>query len=136
MGSDEPHATPSVHEEIPATSAEENVNEELKTQAVTEEEPEIPQPMDPEIAIPEVVMQLTDTPQPKPKDPFSKKQKFKADSMCSSLISTLMTMLVLERSASGLPARPISILLCSSTRTNSSTTSIFLTWTDTSPTYL
>ena len=29
MGSDEPHATPSVHEEIPATSAEENVNEEL-----------------------------------------------------------------------------------------------------------
>ena len=35
--------------------------------------------MDPEIAIPEVVMQLTDTPQPKPKDPFSKKQKFKAD---------------------------------------------------------
>ena len=79
MGSEEPHATPSVHEEIPATSAEENVNEELKTQAVTEEEAGIPQPVDPEIAIPEVVMQLTDTPQPKPKDPFSKKQKFKAD---------------------------------------------------------
>ena len=35
--------------------------------------------MDPEIVIPEVVMQLTDTPQPKPKGPFSKKQKFKAD---------------------------------------------------------
>ena len=49
------------------------------TQAATEEEPEIPQPVDPEIAIPEVVMQLTDTPHPKPKDPFSKKQKFKAD---------------------------------------------------------
>ena len=42
MGSDEPHATPSVHEEIQATSAEENVNEELKTQAATEEEAEIP----------------------------------------------------------------------------------------------
>jgi len=28
MGSDEPHATPSVHEEIPATSAKENLNEE------------------------------------------------------------------------------------------------------------
>ena len=71
--------TPSVHEEIPATSAEENVNEELKTQAAAEEEPKIPQSVDPEIVIPEVVMQLTDTPQPKPKDPFSKKQKFKAD---------------------------------------------------------
>ena len=33
VGSDEPRATPSVHEEIPATSAEENVNEELMTQA-------------------------------------------------------------------------------------------------------
>ena len=27
MGSDEPHATPPVHEEIPATSAEDHVNE-------------------------------------------------------------------------------------------------------------
>ena len=44
-----------------------------------QEEPEIPQPVEPEIAIAEVVMQLTDTPRPKPKDPFSKKQKFKAD---------------------------------------------------------
>ena len=43
MGSEEPHATPSVHEEIPTTSADENVNEELKTQAATEEETEIPQ---------------------------------------------------------------------------------------------
>ena len=34
---------------------------------------------EPEIAIPKVIMQLTDTPQPKPKDPFWKKQKFKAD---------------------------------------------------------
>ena len=38
MGSEEPHATPSVHEETPATSAEEIVNEELKTQAGAEEE--------------------------------------------------------------------------------------------------
>ena len=75
MGSEEPHLTPSIHEEIPATSANVNIDEESKTQAATEEEPEIPQPVDPEIAIPEVVMQLTDTPQPKPKDPFSKKQK-------------------------------------------------------------
>ena len=73
MGSDEPHATPSVHEDIPATSAEENENEELKTQAVTGVEAEILQHEEPEIAIPEVIMQLTDTPQPKPKDPFSTK---------------------------------------------------------------
>ena len=79
MGSKEPHAIPSVHEEIPATSAEEIVNEELATQAETAEEPEIPQPEEPEIVIPEVIMQLTHTPQPKLKDPFSKKQKFKAD---------------------------------------------------------
>src|SRR3954467_15656112 len=32
---------------------------------------------EPEIVIPEVVMQITDTPLPKPKDPFSRKQKFK-----------------------------------------------------------
>ena len=79
MGSDEPHATPSVHEEIPATSAEDHADEELKSQAATETVPEIPQPVEPEIEIPEVVIQLTDTPHPKPKDPFSKKQKFKAD---------------------------------------------------------
>ena len=42
VGSKEPHATPSVHEEIPATSAEENVNEELKTQVEAAEDPEIP----------------------------------------------------------------------------------------------
>ena len=51
----------------------------MKNQAATEEETEIPQLVVPETMIPEVVMQLTDTPQPKPKDPFSKKPKFKAD---------------------------------------------------------
>ena len=71
-------------EEIPATSAEETAaTEHLKTQTATEEEPEIPQPEELEIAIPEVVMQLTDTPLPKPKDPFSRKQKFKADDFFS-----------------------------------------------------
>ena len=50
-----------------------------KSQAGIEEAPEIPQPVEPEIEIPEVVMQLTDTRHPKPNDPFSKKQKFKAD---------------------------------------------------------
>ena len=72
MGSEEPHATPSIHEEIPATSADEQAAEELKNQAATEDETKIPQPVVPETTIPEVVMQLTDTPQPKPKDPFSK----------------------------------------------------------------
>lgn len=80
LGSEETHPTSSVREEIPATSAEETAAaESLKTQTATEEEPEIPQPEEPEIAIPEVVMQLTDTPQPKPKDPFSRNQKFKTD---------------------------------------------------------
>ena len=78
MGSEETHPTSSVHEEIPATSAEEPATaEQLKT--ATEEEPEIPQPEEPAIEIPEVVMQLTDTPLPKPKDPFSRKKKFKDD---------------------------------------------------------
>ena len=80
MGSEETHPTSSVHEEIPATSAEETAAADpLNMQTATEEEPEIPQPEEPEIAIPEVVMQLTDTPLPKPKDSFSWKQKFKAD---------------------------------------------------------
>ena len=39
MGSEETHPTSSVHEEIPATSAEETENEEFKNQAPTEEEP-------------------------------------------------------------------------------------------------
>ena len=38
VGSDEPRATPSVHEDIPATSAEETVNEEQMPQAATAEE--------------------------------------------------------------------------------------------------
>src|SRR3989337_1891227 len=79
LGSEETHPTSSVREEIPATSAEETAADSLKTPTVTEEEPEIPQPEEPEIAIPEVVMQLTDTPQLKPKDPFSRKQKFKTN---------------------------------------------------------
>jgi len=80
MDSEETHPTAFVHEEIPATSAEETAAaEHLKTQTTTEEEPEIPQPEEPEIAIPEVVMQLTDNSLSKPKDPFSHKQKFKAD---------------------------------------------------------
>ena len=84
MGSEETHPTASVHEEIPATSAEETATAEQPTmQTATEEEPEIPQPEEPEIAIPEVVIQLSDTPLPKPKDPFSKKQKFKAEDFFS-----------------------------------------------------
>ena len=56
VGSDEPRATPSVNEEIPATSAYENVNEEEMTPAAPAEEIEIPQHEEPEIAIPEVVL--------------------------------------------------------------------------------
>ena len=77
MGYEEPHATPSVHEEIPATSADEPAAADPQTAPV--EEQEIPQPEEPELAIPEVVMQLTDTPLPKQKNPFSCKQKFKAE---------------------------------------------------------
>src|SRR4051812_38367018 len=77
MGSEETPPTTSVHEEILATSAEETAAAENVT--APEEEPEIPQPEEPELAVPEVVMQLTDTPLPKPKDTFSRKQKFKAD---------------------------------------------------------
>ena len=48
LGSEETHPTPSVHEEIPATSAEETAAaESLKTQTATEEEPEIPRPKEP-----------------------------------------------------------------------------------------
>ena len=75
MGSEDTYPTSSMHEDIPAASAEEAaVVEPLNTQTATEEEPEIPQPEEPDIAIHEVVMQLTDTPVPKPTDPFSKKQ--------------------------------------------------------------
>ena len=72
MGSEETHPTASVHEEIPATSAEETAAaaEQPTTQTATEEELEIPQPEEPAIEIPEVVTQLTDTPLPKPKGPI------------------------------------------------------------------
>ena len=84
MGSEETHPTSSMHEDIPAASVEQTaVVEPLNTQTATEEEPEIPQPEEPEIAIPKVVMQLTDTPVPKPMNPFSKKQKFKAEDFFS-----------------------------------------------------
>ena len=80
MGSDEPQASLlTIPEEIPATSADVNAAEEKKTQAATEVETEIPQPMAPEIVIQEAVETLTDTSQPKPKNPFSKKRKFKPD---------------------------------------------------------
>src|SRR4051812_15664069 len=78
MGCEETHPTACVNEEIPATSAEETAAETEKVTA-PEENPEIPQPEEPEIVIPEVVMQLTDTPLPSPRDPFSRKQKFKAE---------------------------------------------------------
>ena len=55
MGSEETHPTSSVHEEIPATSAEEPAAaDHTTTQTAIEEEQEIPQPEEPEIAIPEV----------------------------------------------------------------------------------
>ena len=59
MGSKETQPTASVHEEIPATSADETAAAARPTmQTATEEEPEIPQPEEHEIVIPEVVMQL------------------------------------------------------------------------------
>src|SRR3954471_11651479 len=78
IGSEDTHPVASVNEEIPATSAEETA---AATEKVTEpeENPEIPQPEETELVIPAVVMQLTDTPLPSPKDPFSRKQKFKAE---------------------------------------------------------
>ena len=36
MGSEETHATPSIHEDIPATSADENSTEEMEAQDATE----------------------------------------------------------------------------------------------------
>src|SRR4051812_31443346 len=78
IGSGDTHPAASANEEIPATSAEETA---AATEQVTEpeENPENPQPEEPEIVIPEVVMQITDTPLPRPKDPFSRKQKIKAE---------------------------------------------------------
>ena len=49
----------------------------MEAQAATEAEAEIPQPAAPEIEVPEVILQITDT-QPQQKNPFSKTPKFKA----------------------------------------------------------
>ena len=38
MGSKKIHTTPSIHEEIPATSADDKANEEMEAQAATEAE--------------------------------------------------------------------------------------------------
>ena len=80
-GSD--HGQASLHsipEEIPATSADVHGAEEMETQAATDDiATDIPQPAAPEIVIPQAVKTLTDAPQPKQKNPFSKKQKFNAD---------------------------------------------------------
>ena len=98
MGSDEPHATPSVHEEIPVTSAEDHVNEELKSQAATGEAPKIPQPVEPDIEIPEDVMQLTDTPHLSQRIHSQRSRNSRltisSASTYSSLTTILMTLLV------------------------------------------
>src|SRR3954471_20116402 len=80
IGSEDTHLAASVNEEIPAPSAEETA---AATENVTapEENLENPHPEEPELVIPEVVMQLTDTPLPRPKDPFSRKQKSKAEDL-------------------------------------------------------
>ena len=70
MGSDEIHTAPSIPDEIPATRADEKAAEEMEAQDDIEAKNEIPQPAAPEIEIPEVVLQLTDTPQPKLKNEF------------------------------------------------------------------
>ena len=64
MGSEEIHTAPSIHEEILATSADENAPEEMEAQASTEAAAGIPQPAAPEIEVPKVILQITDTPQP------------------------------------------------------------------------
>ena len=133
MGSEETRPTSSVREEIPATSAEETVTtEHLKTQTATEEEPEIPQPEEVDIVIIEVVMQLTDTPLPKPKDPFSRKQKFKADDFFGEHVfftdyNPYDSARIRKRrfwTASQATFYP----QCCLTKTKSSTMSTFLTW--------
>src|SRR3954466_15996119 len=86
IGSGDTQPAASVNEEIPATSAEETA---AATEKATEPEeiPENPQPEEPEIVILEVVMQITDTPLPRPKDPFSRKQKFKAEDFYAEHLS-------------------------------------------------
>ena len=80
-GANEPQASLlTIPEEIPATSAKAHAVEEMETQAATEDiATEIPQPAAPETVILEAMKTLTNTPQPKPNNTFSKKQKFKAD---------------------------------------------------------
>ena len=52
----------------------------METQAATDDiASEIPHPAAPENVIQEAVKTTTDNPQPKPKNPFSKKQNFKDD---------------------------------------------------------
>ena len=74
-GSDEPQASLlTIPEEVPATSADVNAAKEMETQAATDDiATKIPQPAAPKTVIPEAVKPLTDTPQPKSKNPFSKK---------------------------------------------------------------
>ena len=95
MGSEETHPTSSIHEEIPATSVDEPAAADPQTAPV--EEQEIPQPEEPELAIPEVVMQLTDTlcQSQRIRSQGSKSSRLKTSlaSMYSSLITTHMTLL-------------------------------------------
>ena len=49
MGSDEILPTPSIPEEIPATSADDRAAEEMETKDATKAEVEIPQPGAPEL---------------------------------------------------------------------------------------
>ena len=65
----------SIPEEVPATSAE-----EMEAKAAADETAtEIPQPVAPEVVRQEAVKTSTANLQPKPQNPHTKKQKFKAD---------------------------------------------------------
>jgi hypothetical protein len=80
MGSDERQASlHSIPKEVPATSADVHVSEEMEAKAAADAfAPEIPQPVAP-VAIPqEAVKTSTVNLQPKPQNPHSKKQKFNA----------------------------------------------------------
>ena len=100
---------------------------------LTEAETEIPQPAAPETVIPEVVLQLTDTPQPKLKNPFSKTPKFKVDDFFHEHVFFTdynpYDSARLTRKRFWTASQEISILHCFSIRTKSSTMSIFLMWT-------
>nr|XP_040245793.1 uncharacterized protein LOC120964860 [Aegilops tauschii subsp. strangulata] len=62
-------------EEDPSATSSQQLDEEIEVDYI----PSTPLPAAPETVIPEAVKTLTDTPQPNPKNPFSKKHKFKAD---------------------------------------------------------